>query len=45
VCDRESIGFQIFSPDGDFLEQWTDTQRPTHLTFDAMGKVYVTELA
>jgi sugar lactone lactonase YvrE len=45
VCDREIDRIQIFSPDGDFLEQWTDTQRPTHLTFDAMGNVYVTELA
>ena len=26
-------------------DQWTDTQRPTHLTFDAKGNVYVTELA
>ena len=41
-CDREMDAIQIFSPDGDFLEQWTDTQRPTHLTFDAMGNVYVT---
>ena len=45
VCDREIDRIQIFSPDGNFLEQWTDTQRPTHLTFDAMGNVYVTELA
>jgi DNA-binding beta-propeller fold protein YncE len=45
VCDREIDRIQIFTPDGDFLEQWTDTQRPTHLTFDARGNVYVTELA
>ena len=45
VCDREIDRIQIFSPDGEFLEQWTDTQRPTHLTFDAKGNVYVTELA
>ena len=45
VCDREIDRIQIFSPDGEFLEQWTDTQRPTHLTFDARGNVYVTELA
>ena len=41
-CSRSP---QVFSPDGEFLEQWTDTQRPTHLTFDAKGNVYVTELA
>lgn len=45
VCDREIDRIQIFSPDGEFLEQWTDTQRPTHLAFDAKGNVYVTELA
>ena len=45
VCDREIDRIQIFSPDGEFLEQWTDTQRPTHLCFDAKGNVYVTELA
>src|SRR3990172_4857378 len=45
VCDRESDRIQIFSPDGEFLSEWTDTQRPTHLVFDAQGRVYVTELA
>jgi hypothetical protein len=25
VCDREIDRIQIFSPDGEFLEQWTDT--------------------
>ncbi|MGZ8154341.1 MAG: peptidyl-alpha-hydroxyglycine alpha-amidating lyase family protein [Burkholderiales bacterium] len=45
VCDRESDRIQIFSPDGEYLTEWTDTQRPTHLVFDAEGRVYVTELA
>ncbi|MSQ73686.1 MAG: 6-bladed beta-propeller [Betaproteobacteria bacterium] len=44
VCDRESDRIQIFSPDGEFLEEWTDTQRPTHVVFDAQGRAYVTEL-
>lgn len=44
VCDRESDRIQIFSPDGEYLEEWTDTQRPTHLVFDAHGRAYVTEL-
>ena len=44
VCDRESDRIQIFSPDGEFLSEWTDTQRPTHLVFDAQGRAYVTEL-
>ncbi|MBI3053014.1 MAG: hypothetical protein HYY77_03010 [Betaproteobacteria bacterium] len=34
VCDRESDRIQIFSPDGEYLSEWTDTQRPTHLCFD-----------
>jgi DNA-binding beta-propeller fold protein YncE len=34
VCDRESDRIQIFSPDGEYLSEWTDTQRPTHIVFD-----------
>ena len=45
VCDRENDRIQIFSPDGEYLSTWTDTQRPTHITFDPRGNVYVTELA
>jgi len=45
VCDREADRIQIFSPDGEYLSEWTDTQRPTHLAFDSRGRVYVTELA
>jgi sugar lactone lactonase YvrE len=45
VCDREADRIQIFSPDGEFLSEWTDTQRPTHLCFDSKGNAYVTELA
>jgi DNA-binding beta-propeller fold protein YncE len=44
VCDRESDRIQIFSPDGAYLDEWTDTQRPTHLVFDAQGRAYVSEL-
>jgi DNA-binding beta-propeller fold protein YncE len=44
VCDRESDRIQIFSPDGEYLTEWTDTQRPTHLVFDAHGRAHVTEL-
>jgi DNA-binding beta-propeller fold protein YncE len=45
VCDRESDRIQIFSPDGEYLSEWTDTQRPTHVVFDSRGRAYVTELA
>jgi hypothetical protein len=35
---------QIFSPDGDSWREWTDTQRPTHIVFDALGRAYVSAL-
>jgi DNA-binding beta-propeller fold protein YncE len=44
VCDRENDRIQVFSPDGEYLTEWTDTQRPTHLVFDAQGHAYVSEL-
>lgn len=44
VCDRENERIQIFTPDGRFLEQWLDVQRPSGLVFDSQGFVYVTEL-
>ena len=44
VCDRENDRIQIFSPDGEYLSEWTDTQRPTHLVFDAQGRAHVSEL-
>ena len=44
VCDRENDRIQIFSPDGEYLSEWTDTRRPTHIVFDAQGRAYVSEL-
>jgi streptogramin lyase len=44
VADRENERLQIFSPAGEFLEQWTDLQRPTQLFIDPEGLVYVSEL-
>ena len=44
VADRESNRIQIFTPDGEHLETWNDTQRPTQLQIDADGVVYVAEL-
>jgi DNA-binding beta-propeller fold protein YncE len=45
VADRENDRVQIFSPDGEFLDQWTDIQRPTEIFIDnAKGLVYVSEL-
>ncbi|MGH2491437.1 MAG: peptidyl-alpha-hydroxyglycine alpha-amidating lyase family protein [Candidatus Limnocylindria bacterium] len=44
VCDRENDRVQIFSPEGEFLEQWTVVQRPTKLVFDQRGLAIVAEL-
>lgn len=44
VCDRENDRIQVFSPDGVFLDQWTDVQRPCDLAIDRDGLIYVAEL-
>lgn len=44
VADRENDRIQIFSPEGEFLDQWTDVQRPTGIYIDRDGLVYVSEL-
>jgi streptogramin lyase len=44
VADRENDRIQIFSPDGEYLEEWTDVQRPCAVTTDREGLVYVAEL-
>ena len=44
VCDRENDRVQIFSPDGEFLAEWTGVQRPTQLVFDRRGRAFVAEL-
>ncbi len=44
VCDRENDRIQVFAPDGNFLTEWTDVQRPTHLVQGPDGLLYVAEL-
>jgi DNA-binding beta-propeller fold protein YncE len=44
VADRENSRLQFFSPDGQFVEQWTDVARPCQVLVDAGGNVYVAEL-
>ncbi len=44
VADRENDRIQIFTPDGRYLEEWTDVQRPTQLQITPDGLVYVAEL-
>jgi len=44
VADRENDRIQLFDYDGEFLDQWTDVQRPCDMALDAEGRVYVAEL-
>ena len=44
VADRENNRIQIFSPDGEFLTQWTGFARPCAIYIDADEVVYVPEL-
>jgi streptogramin lyase len=43
VADRENDRIQVFSPTGQFLNQWTHVQRPTGLCMRD-GLIYVSEL-
>ncbi len=44
VADRENSRIQIFSPDGDFITEWTGVTRPLALAIDQKDILYVTEL-
>ena len=44
VADRENDRIQIFSLDGQYLDMWTHVQRPTDISFDKEGRIYVSEL-
>jgi DNA-binding beta-propeller fold protein YncE len=44
VADRENSRLQFFSPDGAFLEQWTNIARPCQVLVDRFGRLYVAEL-
>ena len=43
VCDRENHRIQVFSADGDFLDLWTDIQRPMDISIDPDGMLVVSE--
>ncbi|MGE5618949.1 MAG: peptidyl-alpha-hydroxyglycine alpha-amidating lyase family protein [Sphingomonadaceae bacterium] len=45
VADRENDRIQIFSLEGEFLDQWTHVQRPTGIYQDRDGLIYVSELS
>ncbi len=44
VADRENSRLQLFSPDGEFLEEWTDVVRPCEVFLDRQDNVFVAEL-
>ena len=44
VADRENHRIQVFTPDGDFLTQWTDFSRPCDIYIDGDETVFVPEL-
>ena len=44
VADRENSRLQLFSPDGEFISQWTDVARPCEVFVDQQDDVWVAEL-
>jgi DNA-binding beta-propeller fold protein YncE len=44
VADRENDRIQVFSPEGDYLAEWGDVQRPTAIAPDGRGHVFVSVL-
>jgi len=45
VCDRENDRIQIFGPEGEFLDEWTDVTRPSDLYIDPVShNVYIGEI-
>ncbi len=44
VADRENSRVQVFSPDGEFIEEWTDVVRPCQVFVDRDDHVFVAEL-
>ena len=43
VADRENNRVQVFTVDGDFVDQWTDFKCPMGVHIDAEQRVYVTD--
>jgi DNA-binding beta-propeller fold protein YncE len=43
VVDRENDRIQIFAPDGEFLDSWTDAYYPMDIYLDRTGSAYVTD--
>ena len=43
VADRENSRVQVFTAEGEFLSEWTNVGRPSHIFIDDADNVYVTE--
>ena len=43
VADRENNRVQVFTTDGEFLDQWTDFRCPMGIHIDAQQTVYVSD--
>ncbi len=44
VADRENSRVQIFTPEGEFLREWTETERPMQVRFDRQGIAWVCDV-
>jgi DNA-binding beta-propeller fold protein YncE len=44
VADRENSRIQVFSAEGKFLTQWTDTGRPMQIAFDRDERAFVCDV-
>ena len=44
VADRENNRVQAFNEEGDYIKEWRDLMRPTDVTVDDIGHIYVSEL-
>lgn len=44
VADRENDRLQLFSPEGDYLSEWTGIARPCEVLIDNDGIIYVAEV-
>ena len=44
VSDRENSRIQVFSPEGKFLSEWTDTGRPMQICFDGDDRAFVCDV-
>jgi DNA-binding beta-propeller fold protein YncE len=44
VADRQNNRIQIFTMEGEYIQEWTKLGRPCDIYFDKRGRIYVAEL-